>query len=90
MDVVAKIQSLYLPIVQSILCLTPDLARHVVERPECFSYPLTILALLEKLDISSAYTELEGTPSVARLFKKEAGLNIRELIGFPALDRRRP
>jgi hypothetical protein len=79
-DVVGRIRSIYVPIAQSILGLTPDLAKHVVARPDCFSYPLTILAVLEKLGISSTYSEIAGIRAAAKAFKKESGLKIRELI----------
>jgi hypothetical protein len=83
-DIGLKIRSTYLPIIESVLCLSPTLATNVLERPECFSYPLTILAILQRLGVTNTYSEALAVPKAKQIFKKEWGLDIQKVLGpFP-------
>jgi hypothetical protein len=80
-EISSRIKSTYLPIVESVLQLSPALATYVIDRPVCFSYPLTILAVLQRLGISNAYAEALTVPNAKLAFKKEWGFDIQAALG---------
>jgi hypothetical protein len=74
------LQRIYLPLAEAILLMTPDLPKYVVRYPDGFTYPLTVLAILDKLGISSEFRRLRTDPHTKNLFKRERSLDFDKLL----------
>lgn len=77
---IGKIKQFYLPLVEAILTLSPELPAYVVKYAECFSYPLTILAILERLGLEPKFTQIVTTKHDISRFKRERGFDFESLL----------
>jgi hypothetical protein len=71
---------IYLPLAEAILLMTPNLPKYVVRYPDGFAYPLTVLAVLDRLGISSDFHRLRTGPHTKKLFRRERSLDFDKLL----------
>ena len=79
-DTIDRIKRNNLPLIHSVLYLTKDLPNHVLEYTADFSYPLGILAYLQKRGIDETFTRATSDPALRKKFKKEHQIDYKKLL----------
>lgn len=74
------LQRIYLPMAEAVLLMTPDLPKYVARYPDSFAYPLTVLAILDRLGISPEYHRMRVDQHTKNLFKREKRLNFEKIL----------
>jgi hypothetical protein len=79
-DTVNYIVKKYISTISCVLNIESNLDLLVIKNANYFSYPLGILAILQKRNISTAFLEMLTSGSIDKQFKKECGFNYKEML----------